>query len=148
MYKYKTWKKLKKKLKLRNTSVKSIFGITNLIYFRDLKNAPVLKKIFFSMVICCKCFEHSVVFPADLFWSNLHLNNFLKKEKTDLLFQINIAWSLFTGLINWRGLYLSHIWTIYIESKCSGLYWLYCVSLGFTFFFYFSRVTLNERFVH
>ena len=27
----------------------------------------------FSMVMCCKCLEHSIVFPVDLFWSNLHL---------------------------------------------------------------------------
>ena len=55
--------------------LKNIFGITNLIYFWDIWKMHPLnsEKIYFSMVICCKCLEHSVVFPVDLFWSNLHL---------------------------------------------------------------------------
>ena len=63
------------KLYLHNTSIKSIFGITNLIYFRDIWKMHLLssEEISFSMAICCKCLEHSVVFPVDLFWSNLHL---------------------------------------------------------------------------
>ena len=118
------------------------------------------EKISFSTEICWKCLEHSVVFPVELFWSNLHLmfppipfnwnsrvcsffwsilgiktfflegfkvfsvvlmkdkslhiknrkvwslksillfwylNDFLEKGKTGFLFQINIAWSMFTG---------------------------------------------------
>ena len=31
------------------------------------------EKISFSMEICCKHLEHSIVFPVGLFWSNLHL---------------------------------------------------------------------------
>ena len=46
---------------------------------------------------------------TSLFW---YLDNFLEKDNTDLLFQINIAWSVFTGLINCRGFRLSHIYTI------------------------------------
>ena len=63
------------KLKLHNTSIKSIFGITNLIYFRDIWKLHLLSsdKISFSMAIWCKCLEHSAVFPVNLFWSNLHL---------------------------------------------------------------------------
>ena len=73
-------------------------------------------KISFSMVICCKCLEHSMVmryfssrpflkqlascfcrYPyliksliksIELFW---YLDNFLEKDKTGLLFQISIA---------------------------------------------------------
>ena len=30
-------------------------------------------KISFSMAICCKCLEYSVVFPVDIFWCNLFL---------------------------------------------------------------------------
>ena len=60
---------------VHNTSIKSIFGITNLICFRDIWKMHLLssEKISFSMAICRKCLEHSVVFPVDLFWSNLHL---------------------------------------------------------------------------
>ena len=36
-----------------------------------------------------------------LFW---YLDNFLESDKTGLLFLINITVSVFTGLINWRGL--------------------------------------------
>ena len=48
------------KLKLHNTSIKSIFGITNLIYFRDIWKMHLLSsdKISFSMAIWCKCLEH------------------------------------------------------------------------------------------
>ena len=61
--------------KLHNTSIKTIFGITNLIYFRDIWKMHLLSsdKISFSMAIWSKCLEHSVVFPVNLFWSNLHL---------------------------------------------------------------------------
>ena len=60
---------------MHNTSNKSSFGITNLIYLRDIWKMHLLsyEKIYFSMAICCRCFKHSVVFPVDLFWSNLHL---------------------------------------------------------------------------
>ena len=65
---------LKEKLKLHNTSIKSIFGITKLIYFRDIwKMYLSCGKISFSIAICHKCLERSVVFPVNLFWSNLHL---------------------------------------------------------------------------
>ena len=52
-----------------------IFGITNLIYFRDIWKTHLLSsdRISFSMAIWWKCLEHSVVFPVNLFWSNLHL---------------------------------------------------------------------------
>ena len=49
-----------------------------------------------------------------LFW---YLDNVLEKDKSGLLFQINMAWLVFTWMINWRGLHLSHIWTIH-------LYWV------------------------
>ena len=57
------------KLKLHNTSINSIFGITNLIYFRDIWKLHLLSsdKISFSMAIRCKCLEHSAVFPVNLF---------------------------------------------------------------------------------
>ena len=60
---------LKKNSKLLNPSIKSIFRITNFINFRDIQEIHLLssKKIFFSIVICLKCLEHSVVFPVDLF---------------------------------------------------------------------------------
>ena len=48
-----------------------------------------------------------------LFW---YLESFLEKDKTDLTLQINIGWSVFTGLTNWRGFYLLHIWTIQLSS--------------------------------
>ena len=65
---------LKEKLKLLNTSINSIFGITNLIYFRDIWKMHLLSsdKISFSVAIWPKCLEHSVVFLVILFWSNLH----------------------------------------------------------------------------
>ena len=43
-----------------------------------------------------------------LFW---YLDNFLEKDKTGLPLQINITWSVFIGLIKWRDLHLSNIWT-------------------------------------
>ena len=48
------------KLKLHNTSIKKIFGRTNLIHFRDIWKIHILssEKISFSMAICCKCLEH------------------------------------------------------------------------------------------
>ena len=48
------------KLKLHNTSIKRIFGRTNLIHFRDIWKIHILssEKISFSMAICCKCLEH------------------------------------------------------------------------------------------
>ena len=66
---------LKWKLKLHNSSIKSTFGITNLIYFRYIGKMHPLSsyKISFSMAIWHKCLEHSAVFPAELFWSNLNL---------------------------------------------------------------------------
>ena len=61
------------------------------------------------------------------------MNSKVEKDETSLLFQINIAWSVFTGLINWRGLHLSHIWTIH-------LYWVYMLrfALGLLYFFRFD----------
>ena len=55
-------------------------------------------------------FKHQSIF---LFW---FLENFLEKNKTGLPLQINITWSLFIGLIKWRSLYLSHIWSIQLLS--------------------------------
>ena len=55
--------------------MKTIFGITNLIDLRDIWKMHLLssEKISFSMTICRKCLEHSVVFPVGFFWSNLHV---------------------------------------------------------------------------
>ena len=55
-------------------------------------------------------FEHQSILR---FW---YLGNVLEKDETELQFQINIAWSLFIGLIRWRTLHLSHIWTIQLLS--------------------------------
>ena len=58
--------------------------------------------------------DNTIIFKLKsilLFW---YLDDFLEKDKSGLLFQINIAWSVLTGLINWRrGLHLSHIGTIH-----------------------------------
>ena len=66
---------MKWKLKLHNTSIKSIFRIAKLIYFRDIWKIHLLcsEKISFLMAICRKCLEHFLVFPVDLFWSNLRI---------------------------------------------------------------------------
>ena len=66
----------KLKLKIYHTSIKSIFGITNLIYFRDIWQMHLLIKfwkIYFLMAICRKYLEHSVVFLAVIFWTNFDL---------------------------------------------------------------------------
>ena len=57
------------------TSIKSIFGVTNLTCLRHIwKIHPLSSEaISFSMAIHCSCLEHSAVFTVDLFWSNLHL---------------------------------------------------------------------------
>ena len=108
------------------------------ILYRYLENASVKfwKNIFFSGDML-RVFGKLCCFPVDLFWSNLHLDNFLEKNITGLLFQINIAWSVFTGLINWRGLHLSHIWTIH-------LYWVEILRfvLGLLCFFRFQFLFL------
>ena len=51
---------LKQKLKLIKSKIKSIFGITNLMYFKDTWKMHLLssEKISFSMAICPKCLEH------------------------------------------------------------------------------------------
>ena len=51
---------LKQKLKLIKSKIKSIFGITNLMYFKDTWKIHLLssEKISFSMAICPKCLEH------------------------------------------------------------------------------------------
>ena len=66
---------LKENLKLDNPSIKSIFRITNLIYFRDIKKIYLLRseKISFSIAIYRECLEHSVLFPEDFFLSNFYL---------------------------------------------------------------------------
>ena len=145
---------------MHNTSIKSIFEITNLIYFRDIWKMHLLsseKKFFFqwryvasvwntlffqetffeatyiscfprypsdespryevvqSMSTCSDRvyiyeFDNAIAFKLkiiSLFW---YLDKFLEKDKSGLLFQINIAWSVFTGLISWRGLHFSHVW--------------------------------------
>ena len=58
---------------VHNTSIKSIFGITNLICFRDIWKMHLLssEKISFSMAICRKYLERSVVFPVDFFLKQL-----------------------------------------------------------------------------
>ena len=52
-------------------------NLTNLIYFRDIWKMHLLssdKKLWsFSMAIWRKCLELPIVFPVNLFWSNLHL---------------------------------------------------------------------------
>ena len=73
-----------------------IFGITNLIYFRDTWKMHLLGsgKISFSMAIWRKCLEHSVVFPVNLFWRNLHLMFLL------LPFSWNSrVWSFFSSIL-------------------------------------------------
>ena len=53
-----------------------------------------------SDLIYINKFDNAITFKLksiSLFW---YLGNFLEKEKTGLLFQINTAWSVFTGLIN------------------------------------------------
>ena len=63
---------LKLKLTLHNISIKSIFGITDLIYSRDIWKMHVSsEKISFPMVICRKCLEHCVGFSVDLFLKHL-----------------------------------------------------------------------------
>ena len=66
---------LKENLKLDNPSIKSIFRITNLIYFRDIKKIHLLRseKISFSIAIYHECLKHSVLFPGDFFLSNFYL---------------------------------------------------------------------------
>ena len=51
---------LKQKLKLIKSKIKSIFGITNLMYFKDTWKIHLLssEKISFLMAICPKCLVH------------------------------------------------------------------------------------------
>ena len=66
---------LKENLKLHNPSIKSIFRITNLIYFRDIKKIRLIRseKISFSISIYRECLKHFVLFPVDHFLSNFYL---------------------------------------------------------------------------
>ena len=116
------------------------WGGEGLKNFRDIRKMHLLssEKTSFSMVICCKCLENSVVFPVDLFWSNLHLM-FLHLQ----------GWSVFTGLINWRGLQLSYLNHSFILSLNVKVYIMFIVFLQIScYFFYLSRVMLDERFVY
>ena len=61
-------------------------------------------------------FDNAITFKhqsISLFWN---LENVFEKNKTGLPLQVNISWSVFILLINWRGLYLCHIWTIQVLS--------------------------------
>ena len=106
------------------------WGGEGLKNFRDIRKMHLLssEKTSFSMVICCKCLENSVVFPVDLFWSNLHLM-FLHLQ----------GWSVFTGLINWRGLQLSYLNHSFILSLNVKVYIVYCISSDFMLFFLFVK---------
>ena len=143
---------------MHNAITKSIFWITNLIYFRDLKKHILINVITNNLMkkqFCKKKkipiyvklglmdwdliymyeFDKAINFKLksiSLFW---YLDNFLKKDKSGLLFQINIAWSVFTGLINWIFLIFEPF--IYIEPKC--LYHVYCISSDFTLFFFICQ---------
>ena len=62
---------------------------------------------------------------------------FLEKDKTSLHLQINIAWWVFIGPINWRGFYLSHIWTIKILSLNVKVCIRFIIFLQISFCFFF-----------
>ena len=64
-------------------------------------------------------------------WGGGGSHNF---EVTGLRLQIKIAWSVFTGLINWRGLHLSHIWTIHLYGVLM-LRFVLCLLYFFRFHF-------------
>ena len=116
------------------------WGGEGLKNFRDIRKMHLLssEKTSFSMVICCKCLENSVVFPVDLFWSILHLM-FLHLQ----------GWSVFTGLIKWRGLQLSYLNHSFILSLNVKVFIMFIVFLQIScYLFYLSRVMLDERFVY
>ena len=52
-------------------------------------------------------FNNAITFKLKSISLFLVSYNFLEKDGTGLFFQINIACSVFTGLINWRGLHFS-----------------------------------------
>ena len=65
---------LKLKLKLHNTSIKSIFGIANLIYISDIWKMHLFwKNYLFQWRYVASVWNTLLFFPVDLFWSNLHL---------------------------------------------------------------------------
>ena len=65
---------LKLKLKLHNTSIKSIFGIVNLIYISDIWKMHLFwKNYLFQWRYVASVWNTLLFFPVDLFWSNLHL---------------------------------------------------------------------------
>ena len=105
-------------------------------------------QIWSDLINICK-FDNAITFTFRsllLFW---YLDNFLEKDESGLLFQMTIAWSVLIGMINWRGLHLSHIWTIH-------LFWVYMLrfALGLLYFFRYHfvfllvNVMLDERFVY
>ena len=69
-----------------------------------------------------------------------YLDNFLEKDEIGLLFQINIAWLVFTGLISWRGLHLSYIWTIQLWLRLRLT--MLRLALGFRYFLWYHFVFL------
>ena len=65
---------LKLKLKLHNTSIKSIFGIANLIYISDIWKMHLFwKNYLFQWRYVASVWNTLLFFPVELFWSNLHL---------------------------------------------------------------------------
>ena len=94
-------------------------------------------------------FDNAITFnhqSISLFW---YLDTFLEKDKTGLPLHINTAWSVFIGLINWRGLLLSHIWTIQLSSLNFNVHIRFIIFLQISCcFFYLLTVTSDKRFVH
>ena len=93
-----------------------------------------------------------------LFW---YLSNFLKKDKSGLLFEINTAWSVFTGRFEEFASfsYLNHSFIVSLNVKVSIrlivflqiylFFFFYFYVLCFLFFyFFFLLFMLDERFVH
>ena len=77
-------------------------------------------------------FDNAITFKhqsISLFW---YLENFLEKNKTGLPLQIK--WSVFIGLIDWRSLYLFHIWAIQLLSLNVKVYIRFIILLQISFF--------------
>ena len=95
------------------------------------------------MTICHKCLEHSVVFPVDLFWSNLHLMFLL------IPFSWNSqVWSCFSSILGIETFFLEGFkvfCVVLMKDKSSQiknrkLWWQKRVSLMYCFHFFRNQL--------
>ena len=95
------------------------------------------------MAICHKCLEHSVVFPVDLFWSNLHL------IFPPIPFSWNSrVWSFFSSILGIETFFLEGFkvfCVVLMKDKSSQiknrkLWWQKRVSLMYCFHFFRNQL--------